>query len=364
MAVNRKTFVEVLGKVADALSGKDLIPVFACFCFDGKSVHAYDDVVALRHPLVCGIEGAVRGTLLLNFLKASKAKDVDVTQDGEGLLLKAGRSKLTTSVLPAKDFLFEEPEVSKKAFTFAVDADFLQSLDKAMVSMGRDPSHPWRLGVCVVGGNDAMTLYSSDNRSASKVVIKGGSTAPGLVTILPPRFCELLVAIGKADAPEMVSLSGEWAVVAFSSGLKLFSRTISGPDVKMYRQLFKAASDEECVSVPDGLDKALERAQVVLPYAKEPHTKLRVADGKLHLTTESSAGNVKDAITVEHPECEADLSPDLVYRALPYCPKFRIAGDKGFVVFRGKGIVHLVTTIQQSGGGDAGQDEGGDAGDE
>jgi hypothetical protein len=61
MALEREDLVAVLKKVAPALSGKELIPIFSCLCFGEKSVHAYDDVVAMQFPLQCGIRGGGRG---------------------------------------------------------------------------------------------------------------------------------------------------------------------------------------------------------------------------------------------------------------------------------------------------------------
>ncbi len=356
----RKEVLDVLKKVEPALSTKDLIPVFACLCFNGTTVTAFDDVVALQYPFDFGFKGAVRGRVLIDFLASSRAKEVEVEGETDGVInIKAGRAKLNTPLLGTDDFLFKRPKM-EQGHTLKVGDDFLSALGRAMISMGRDPSHPFRLGVTVSsvssgddGEKSGLLFYSSDNKSATQVFYptKEGDKVE-LVTILPPRFCELISEIGKADKLTSITLNGDWVEATFTSGLRLFSKTVQGAELKTFRKVFKGMEEVGTViDIPKGLDKCLERALVVAKFAKEPFTAVKVKGDQLLLHTSSeSAGEVKDRITIDtHGPAELWVAPELLARVLPLADKFALIPEQ-CVLFKGKHFTHVVTVVEGAGG--------------
>ena len=80
--LDRLELLSILSTVSPALANIDIIPVMTHFWLDGESVMAYNDKIAITHPLsltsVDGdpVVGALPGTLLLNILKSSKAKQL------------------------------------------------------------------------------------------------------------------------------------------------------------------------------------------------------------------------------------------------------------------------------------------------
>src|SRR5258708_25396214 len=97
--------------------------------------------------------------------------------------------------------------------------------------------------------------YASDDKSASRVLLTGSELPEGFVTILPPRFCELLLTLGKYDPPSSLKLAGEWIIARFKSGLELYSRAIANADVKAYRALFGPLADQkDLVTTPQRFD--------------------------------------------------------------------------------------------------------------
>jgi DNA polymerase III sliding clamp (beta) subunit (PCNA family) len=343
--MERAELTAVLKKLSPALSGKDLIPIFSCFCFGDTTTYAYDDVVALIHPKPTGdLRGGIRGSLLLNMLQASKAKEVTITQEGEKAQIQLGRTKLDVPVLEVDAFLFKPPTTGDAA-SVKVDEAFLTALEKAAVSIGRDPSHPWRLGVTIMFGKGWTTFYASDNKTAAKVQLgKAGEDEP-TVAVLPPRFVELLMEIGKSDPPLKIHLSKEWVQASFTTGLKLFSRTISGADLDIFQGLF-ADKVEGAVEIPKGLDRCLERAALVAPYAKDPFTSISIDAERIRFKTKSPAGDVADAILLEgHEAVEVDVTPDLLQRGLKYAAKIKVLPEK--VVLRGPGYTYLSSTVSR-----------------
>jgi len=349
--MERASVVNVLKRVAPALGTKDILPVLACFCFDGKNVTAYDDVVALRAPFPSPIVGGVRGRLLLDFLTACRGKYVDLkTDETSSVLIKSGRAKLNQPLLARDSFIFMMPK-TEGATEVSVSGPFLGALNLALVSMGRDSTYPWMLGVTVQFGEKGATLFSTDNRSATKVFLKGMKGPPnGLTVVLPPRFCELLSDVGREDKIKSLAITKEWSIAVFASGLRLFSRTVQTSDVRTYQTIFKEASTlkDSLVDVPKGLDRALEQALAVMPWAAEKYTKLEVRGGDLIVTTISQAGNVRNQVPMTgHEAVRADVPPDALLRALSLAEKILVS-EKYVLLSKGT-WTHLVTTVLQSG---------------
>lgn len=352
--MERSEITRILKKLEPALATKDLIQVFACFCLDGEQATAYDGVVALSHPLNIGLKGAVRGKVLLSFLGACRAKELKIETGDGSTIVKAGRSKLDTPVLPEEDFIFKFPG-TKNAVEFSANEAFMKALSKSLISLGRDPTHRFRLGVTVVFKKNKLTMYSSDNRTATRIHVKLKEEGPEkLVIQLPPRFCELLHDINREDSVQTILMTKKWIQAKFESGLRLFSQAISDPEPETFVRLFESSDDEklekQMLPIPKGFDRSLDRALVVLPYSNDPYTKLKIKEDKIILTTDSEAGNVRDALTLnvsdsDHPDCEASLAPEQVLRGLEYAEKFCIIPGSCLVV-RAPGYTYLVTVLE------------------
>ena len=274
MALERIDLLENLRRLAPAL-GRDIVPVFACFCFTGKVATAYDDVVALSIPLPWPAPGGFRGDVLLGWLGAARAADVEVTavegKEGQALL-KCGRSKLNITTLAPKDFVFS-PQTDK-ADTIAITPGLLEMLGRCEVSMGEDPSRTWQNGVTLAfpsgDAPDRVTFYSTNNVAASRGRVKVTiERQTKLVTLLlPPRFVKLMLAIAARDKAKTLHVNKSWAQVDFASGLQLFSRTSRDTDLEAFKGVFNSELEAKAEKLlhekPKGLEHALERALVLL----------------------------------------------------------------------------------------------------
>jgi hypothetical protein len=345
MKIDRAELVAVLKKVAPALSQKDLVPIFACFCFSKNSVHAYDDVVCLRFPAKFGITGAVRGEMLLPFLNASRAKEIDIAPGDGTVLIKAGRPKLNTALLPESEFLFQTPTL-EKSVAVRVDAAFVEALSKTAISMGREMGKVWQYGVTVVPYAAGYKLYATDTKTITRTVVGdvlGTQLSP---VLLPPRFVDLLLLQTKDDIPVKMSIAEGWGEAQFQSGLKLFTRTVSGADSKEYDDLLdqlETKTKKLMVEIPKGFDRCLERAALVTKFSKEPVTRL-IADGeKLKFETLSPAGDIdNDFLNCEHAAADVRVLPEMVQRGLPHAARLAIVDE--CVRLSSKGYIYLVST--------------------
>ena len=356
--MQRTELQTALKRVEPALATKDILPVLQSFYFDGDgTVTAYDDLIAVSTP--CEFEfgqGCVNGRMLLDWIAASRAKDVSVLEgsdEDEHVRFKAGRSVLKTSVLPADEYPFEWPDQSSKGVvTLPITDEFVTALSKAAISLGTDPGHAWRMGATVVVNSKGTTIYTSDNFSISRARTKGKSKKKIAVN-LAPRFVEMLLAFAKKEKPDTLYLSDDgWSEVTFESGTRLWSKTGLEVDDGQFRGAFAQTidvDDEEIVTVPTpkGFDGCLDRALVALSQSSEKTTKASVLKtGKLRLETEAPGANVRDILAKfnEHPEVSVVFDPALVKRALPVTKRFGIVADV-CVYLSEDGFDHVVTLV-------------------
>lgn len=365
--MDRHILTIVLDRIAPALSTKDLIQVLACFCFGKTEVYAYDDQVCLIHPydghedFVPNIRGAVRGRLLLDFLHASRSKTVEVegTAGSGSMTVKCGRAKLDVPVLPESDFLFEPPPM-KKAKEITLSETFLGDLRTAAASMGHDPSNPWRLGVTLIYNDAGYAMYSTDNKTITRVT-SGSEVDPDqdLVTLLPPRFVELLLDLSKKDVASTLQFTKDWVQIQFAGGMRLFSKSISGASPKEYVRMVGGVEGraDKPSELPKGIDRCFERALTVTPFAKEPFTQLSVKGDRLRFKTISPAGEVADSLPLTGAkEISIRVPPEIARKGLGRAKSLTLFED--CIRLGGKGYLHLIATIQsaeETGGNESAQ---------
>ncbi len=351
--MERTTLVETLKSVSLAVANKDLVPILACFCFDGEEVVGYDDLVAISCPCPADIKGAVNAKTLLGYLGATTTDDVKFKQTSKNLKVTAGKGDITLPILSEDEFIFEFPE-TKKATTIPFDDALVDALEASILSMGLDPGHPWRLGVTVVFEEDMVTMYSSDNLTASEVITPleeklDKKSLPGDV-VLPPRFCQLLTTMASREIPVELVIGKGWVQANFESGAKLFTRTSDSADVELYQQTFDSllpeGYEEDAADTPEGAAQALERALVILQSSPDKKVTMNVKGNSLQLTATSPLGKFNESLPFKgHHEASAVVGPELMLRALPVSEKLLMTGNA--VLFIAADFVHIVTSIQE-----------------
>ena len=349
---DREQMAAILGKVAPALAVKDLVQIFCCFCFEKGFVHSFDDICSIRFPATFGFSGGIKGELLLGWLNSSRAKEIEIIP-GEGQInFKAGRSKHYAPLLPVEDFLFTPPPM-KAAEEREIDVKFIEALTKVSISMGRDASQVWRYGVTCLPSGTAYTLFATDDKTISRVIV-GKPEEGSKATLLPPRFVDLLLTLAKTDTPKKMLLTPEWVSIKFQSGLVLFSKAVSGASPKKYQNLLSGLDEQtkSRVEIPKGFDRCLSRALLVIKHAKDPHTDLSCDGTRLRFETVSPAGDVKDSLPFEHGKISVKVDPALIEKGLPFCDKIAIIDS--CVRMTGAGVSVYICTHAQAGGTEEG----------
>lgn len=326
--MKRTDLVALLQRAAPALSSRDDIPVFAAFCFDGKTVTAYDEIVAITVPAELPFKGAVHGRTLLDWLKTGGGKaDVKIESKEEESTWKMGRSKLTLAFVGEDGFPFQRPEGD--SIEIPLKAEFLLAMKECLSTMGQDASHPWRLGICVQFQKGKIIFASSDNTQATRVELpfKVPPAFRKKVVQLAPKFCQLAAGMGD-EQPKTLRVADDWAELTCRTGLRLFAKTIEEHKADIFEKLFDgsraAAAEVGLVEVPNGAERLVEQAAVVLARETNKRSSLKVAGGRLRIKTNAQVGLGDGSVATDHAEAEVLINPELLGGLFRAVRKFAI----------------------------------------
>lgn len=348
-----------IASVTEALASKDHVPVLACVCFtESDEVYAFDDSIALVYPIKTGIKaGGVRGVPLDAWLRSVTAKELSIV-DGDSVTFKAGRSRIELGKVGSDKFVFSKPKISSKGakyeedLSFSVTPEFVESLSVAMLAMGTDPGHPWRVGVTMRLEEDRVTFFSSDDAVVVKSTcqLKAPKALCGRAVVLPPRFVSAFLARAKGRTTLAV---GESAICAvFEKGLRLYSALFGSEDPKQFEQLFAGVSEvrKEACPLPKNFWGMLDHSQIPLKNsAQDPLARIRVeGEGKLTVFTDSKIGSGRDTGDLgvskskkPHPTGEGSFCPEFVARFKSMVTDVRLEFGSRMIFF-GKGREILV----------------------
>lgn len=344
--MKRADLLAALHRAAPALSNKEMVPAFGNFFFDGKTVQAYDDILAIQTPLESDLEGGLPGRLLMEFLGASRVAEVEFEIKGQDCTVKSakgGRSRLRLSMMALDDFAFLDQWPKAKPNLEGSEA-LLTALRQCSVSMGLDPADPSRLGVTLAAGASDVRLYSCNNVVVTCSVAKMKPPKDLEAAILPVRFCEFLLE--RSDAPDGITVAKDFVEARYSDGTRVWCKGIMGADGAFFEKLLAHIKDwgKGFLPIPKTLGGCLDRALIVVDPEK-PFSKVRVAEGRVRFMTQGRQGSavVHDSAGIEgeHPDVEVHVRPLMLQKALPYSDEFRIT--ESAVAFKGKGFRSMVS---------------------
>lgn len=317
--MERKQLLDKLTLVAPALSAIDVIPVMQCFWFTGTHVMAYNDTIAISTPCKTDFKGAIRGTTLLELLKASKAKDIEfVVDDDANLTVKAASSRFKLGYLKPSDFVHEMPEAKQKDALPVNVRTFLDCVDACMVSVGNDTARADFLGVTVIPKKDELHLYSTNNESMTRGVVKLSGTAQFKSRIiLPAQFCEQMQTLSKGHDKLMLEIFEDQALLVVG-GTMLFGRLLVSEqpiDFEHYIETdFSEAMKAKLAPIPSKLRLVLERAIVITSQSRSAQASTTItvrADRMRFVSRADNVGEVVDTVLV------TDLQPEVSIRLDP-----------------------------------------------
>lgn len=316
----RATLVERLATVSVALADHELVPVLKHFWFTGTHLLCYNETIGISVPCETDFRGAVPATLL-DLLKTSKARDVELISERDNLTVKAGSSRFKLSTLPTSDFIWEMERMPDKPLEVDGPA-FVRALKNVQRSLGNDKARPEYQGVTVILDKSDLLLYTTDRDTLSYAHCEGDMFAKR--AILPAQWCKAVLAIAEKSDEVELEINDKFVLLK-SEGTMLYGLLIeddeNGPDfVRLVDGMLNEVHKDEWTEINDKLDAMLDRATVIMRGSKgKTRTKVDLYKGKLRFLTVGDNGEVEDSCIVEkHPDCKAAIDPARVREGLEY----------------------------------------------
>lgn len=304
------------------------MPIFNHLIFDGKTVHAYNDVIGIVDDLPTNGAFALHGQTLLGVLRSLRSKEVDLIAGEHEVTVRTQSSRVKLPYLPKSSFVFEEPE-ERWQQVFHIDDDFLQGLDLCLSTVAKDYSLPALMGVFLSVSDSGVLMYSCNGDTISRVKLKPPKGIENsFLCVIPAAFGEVALKMFKdAHSPEL-ALSETWAALS-CKGPSLYGRIVSTSSPLDHEKLITDTLQGKptYVPVPNGLEAMLERAMVITGKHSSPTT-LTVADGVLDLFTTTPMGEVRDRVRLTgHPDVVAKVNADAVRQCIAACDEMAILSN-------------------------------------
>lgn len=354
-ALNREALIKVTNLIKPAVSTTNYIPALTHIMFDGEWATAYNDISAISVRIDTDVDACLPGELLTRTLASFSAEKIMFQSTGNEMVVSSGRSKIKMPILPSKDFPLKWPDL-KKGAELEIDANVIKGIERCLVSVGTDPTHPAQMGVTLdVDGKGHAVLFSTDNFTVSRFQTKTEVSLPGdAPVILPTFFCQQLMILAKAfPEAEVTVLSFPGVIVAeIGKSATLLTKTLVDVEpLDFHRIINKHVPNlgdlpDLSSTIPDGWEGAFSRALLVLGGEVDKATKLTASADLLKLASSSAMGEANEALDWEGGEHTTDpfyIDPSLVMRASKACSSVYL-GPAAMVMTDGQkaGFLHLI----------------------
>lgn len=322
--LNRETLIKAASLVKPALATAEYIPAFTHLRFDGDSILAYNDVTSIEIAIETELEACIPGDLFIRTLNSFKAETVAVKPSGDGsIVVSSGRSKVKLPIMKLDDFPFDGYAVSKKD-AIELEAGILKGIERCLISVGNDPTHPAQMGVTLdIDEEGRAVLFSTDNFTVSRYQTTVEIDLPGdSPVILPTFFCQQLVALSKAFPTLGVDLHilSDGLVAKIGKQATLTSKILSDLEPLDFPAIIKRNVKsldikETAIPIPPAWEGAFNRAMLVMSGEVDKATKITPVDGALKLASSSPMGVADDTLPFDtDPDDPFYIDPSLVLR--------------------------------------------------
>ena len=332
MIINKAKLLEALEIVKPGLANKELIEQSTSFAFINGKVVTYNDEISISHPVEgLELEGAILAENLYKFLGKIKKEEVELSVEGNEIVLTSGRSKAGLTLQSEVKLPLDE-EVATIGKWKTLPADFLKFVSFAMTSCGKEMSKPILTCVHV---DESGVIESTDSNRITRCHLESGM----------PVKSFLLPATSAADMiklkPNKISEGKGWIHFKTEAGTIISCRVFEDafPNCEPH---MKVKGTE--VTFPTSIEECLDRAMV---FSKRDHIldesiTIIIQSKKLTLKAKSTSGWFEETLNIKF-----DAEP-ITFEITPYLLKGILKETQSFIFslnklkFAGEGWEHIM----------------------
>lgn len=292
ISIPKTALLDPLADLVAIVDGKTTQPILG-----HVYLHAQDGVLTLkstdtevaldvRLPVTVHQPGAttVPGHKFLNLVrKVPQDSTIECVLEGEQFEIRAGRSRVLLSTLPAADFpMAETPEA---LHSLDVDARKLHRvLSKVEFSMARDDVRFYLNGLYlnVIDGGQGLHAVTTDGHRLSCAHMPIRYAHEDVALILPRKAVRELIKLLARGVGDVTLNISERQLTLNLGAYHLSTRLIDG-QYPNYRQVLPHNQDNPVLVDTESLINALERAKVLLSD-KHDGIRLRFEGAQVHLS--------------------------------------------------------------------------------
>lgn len=331
MKVDRNQFITDLEIVNNTLGTSAFVIAFQCFHIRGNVVYATDGAFSLHRTLGynTGLDCSVFGTPFLTTLHNIRSDTLDLSQDGDKLVLSAKKIEGEFAIVGNPDSIKLPQYEEKNGIT--LDINTFSAMSKATFAASRDETQGAICGVFV--GEDYV--YATDRFRIFRHKIEKDPTAQSLKDlILPVKLVSLVKKLCKGN--ELLSLvvdpkTQDKKIVIFFKDMVLEGTTLSGkyPEIQEefrdFSDLIEIEYDKK--HLLDVLGRHLDFQKGVMDGDKKIVVMIG-ADGSFVQTSDPDIGNLNEEVEIKAGAQEISFSINPIFLKqivddgdhLSYCP--------------------------------------------
>ena len=347
--INRADLLKKLTMAKPAVSTQTYIPILSHFMFSGDAVTAYNDINAITVLCDTGMHGCLPADLLIKTLNSMTAESVSLVQTDNHVLVSAGRSKIKLPMLPVADFPFSFERISKKTIgTFSMNNIMLKGMQKCLIGVGSDTSHPAQMGVTLdpMYSKTQAAFYSTDNVTLSRFTFDTDMEIPGdMNVIMPTFFCNQLLSLANGSEAVGIEIYTGSLLATFADGAMLFTKTIPDLEAMDFPSVIgRYLSTDGCKTfdIPDVFEQAIERALLIQAAESFKNTTATVANRKLLLESVSKFGEARDEMSYNGEDVKFRIDPSRVKRISQAVSKMALLPNVMLFTSDDESYIHLV----------------------
>lgn len=349
--INREEFLKSINLVRPALASQAFVVSLTHVAFDDGMVMAYNDITSIGVACKFEYDVCLPGDLLIKILNSLSADELMVQKPDEATLqFVGGRSKFKIPLLQLDTFPFVLPD-SPILNKIKLTPDLISGIEKCLISVGTDPTHPAQMGVTLEEGG---VLYSTNNFSISRYQSSSDiKLAAGAPVILPTYFCQQLISLSRAFPKEPVEMEvrDTSITVWFGDDIYLFTKLGDNDPLDFSRIIKKHCSDaaikEHAATIPEAFDSAFERALLIVADDLDRSSQITIDEEKLRIVTRSktSSSETDDSMRFKggaEVDEEFYVDPALVIKASKICNKMAALKDVLVLTNEDLTFIHLI----------------------
>jgi len=297
----REDFADAVAWVARSLPSRPTVPVLAGVLItgsdEGLTIAGFDYDVSSEVVIPAEIASPgtvlVSGRLLSDITRALPPKPVEVSVDGNRVLLTCGSAKFSLPAMPVEDY----PTLpSLPAETGVVAADlFTEAVGQVAVAAGRDDTLPMLTGIRVEITGDKVVLAATDRFRLAVRELTWSTTSPGVdaAVLVPAKtLAEVAKAVTTGTDVHLALGSGaavgEERLLGIRSAGKRSTTRLLDTEFPKFRQLLPAEHTALATVGVAELAEAIKRVALVADRGAQ--VRMEFAPGVLHLAAGGADG--------------------------------------------------------------------------